>query len=59
MCIVYGPVEGAVAPDVLGKTLTNCVVKLLDNGHKTQVKNLREKLRIIWNETQMEQITKI
>ena len=57
MNVVHGAVEGAVAHDVLGKT--NCVVKLLDSGHKTQLKSLQEKLRIIWNEMQMEQNKKI
>ena len=59
MTIVYGAVEGAVAPDVLGKTLTSCIVKLLKRGGKTPVKDLQEELRITWNETQMEHSKKI
>ena len=55
MTVVYGP----VVPDVLGKSLTSCVVKLLESGGKTPVKDLQEEIMIIWNETQKEHSKKI
>ena len=54
MTVVYAATPGLVAPDVKGKTLTSCIVKLLKTGDKIPIKNLQEKLLAVWNETQLE-----
>ena len=55
MTVVYAAPPGLVAPDVPGKTLTSCIIKLLETGDKIRIKDLQEKLLAVWNDTQLEQ----
>ena len=59
MTLVYSALRTAVAPDVPGKTMTSCLVKLLKGGEKIQVGRLQERLNEVWDETQMERSKRV
>ena len=59
MSVVYSAVQGNIAPDVQGRTMTSCLVELLQKGEKIPVKDLQEELRTIWDRIQMEQSKKV